>query len=221
MREWSNIPASTPSASPDRSQLVAASLSAARATGKKVQMEMGGKNPMVVLDDADLENAVSVSANGAFFSTGQRCTASSRLIVTAGIHDAFVEKLTAAAAAIRVGDALDPDTQVGPVVDQSQLDQNLHYVALAKEGRVRGVRRRARRRPGIFPAPGSVCQRHQSDARQPRRDFRPVRKRYQGRRLRRGPRHGQRHRIRVVGGASAPPLSSTPATSAATPKLGW
>ena len=102
-------------------------------TGKKVQMEMGGKNPMVVLDDADLEVAVSVSANGAFFSTGQRCTASSRLIVTAGIHDTFVEKLTAAAAELKVGDALDPETQIGPVVDQSQLDQNLSYVALAKE----------------------------------------------------------------------------------------
>ena len=101
--------------------------------GKKVQMEMGGKNPMVVLDDADLDVAVSVSANGAFFSTGQRCTASSRLIVTAGIHDAFVEKMTAAAAALKVGDALDPETQIGPVVDQLQLDQNLSYVALAKE----------------------------------------------------------------------------------------
>ena len=102
-------------------------------SGKKVQMEMGGKNPMVVLDDADLDVAVSVSANGAFFSTGQRCTASSRLIVTDGIHDAFVEKLTAAAAGLIVGDALDPDTQIGPVVDQSQLDQNLSYVDLAKE----------------------------------------------------------------------------------------
>ncbi|MBD0864943.1 MAG: aldehyde dehydrogenase family protein [Rhodobacteraceae bacterium] len=100
--------------------------------GKKVQTEMGGKNPMVVLDDADLDTAVSVSANGAFFSTGQRCTASSRLIVTEGIHDAFVEKLTAEAAALKVGDALDPATQIGPVVDQSQLDQNLSYVALAK-----------------------------------------------------------------------------------------
>ncbi len=102
-------------------------------TGKKVQLEMGGKNPMVVLDDADLGVAVAASLNGAFFSTGQRCTASSRLIVTAGIHDAFVEKLTADAAALKVGDALDPETQIGPVVNQDQLDQNLAYVALAKE----------------------------------------------------------------------------------------
>ncbi len=101
--------------------------------GKKVQMEMGGKNPMVVLDDADLEVAVDTSVNGAFFSTGQRCTASSRLIVTAGIHDAFVERLVAAASGLKVGDALDPATQIGPVVDRSQLERNLGYVALAKE----------------------------------------------------------------------------------------
>jgi aldehyde dehydrogenase (NAD+) len=101
-------------------------------THKKVQLEMGGKNPMVVMDDADLETAIGASVNGAYFATGQRCTASSRLIVTAGIHDAFVEKLTAAAAALRVGDALDPETQIGPVVDQGQLEQNLRYVELAK-----------------------------------------------------------------------------------------
>jgi aldehyde dehydrogenase (NAD+) len=101
-------------------------------THKKVQLEMGGKNPMVVMDDADLETAIGASVNGAFFSTGQRCTASSRLIDTAGIHDAFVEKLTAAAAALRVGDALDPETQIGPVVDQGQLEQNRRYVELAK-----------------------------------------------------------------------------------------
>lgn len=101
--------------------------------GKRVQLEMGGKNPMVVLDDADLDVAVGASVNGAFFSTGQRCTASSRLIVTAGIHDAFVEKLTASATSLVVGDALDPKTQIGPVVDRTQLDQNLDYVRLAKE----------------------------------------------------------------------------------------
>ena len=101
------------------------------ARGKKVQLEMGGKNPMVVVDDADLDVAVGASLNGAFFSTGQRCTASSRLIVTAGIHDAFLDKLTAAAADLVIGDPLDSKTQIGPVVDQSQLDQNLEYLALA------------------------------------------------------------------------------------------
>ncbi len=101
------------------------------ARGKKVQLEMGGKNPMVVVDDADLDVAVGAALNGAFFSTGQRCTASSRLIVTAGIHDAFLDKLTAAAADLVIGDPLDTKTQIGPVVDQGQLDQNLEYLALA------------------------------------------------------------------------------------------
>jgi len=101
------------------------------ARGKKVQLELGGKNPMVVVDDADLDVAVGACLNGAFFSTGQRCTASSRLIVTAGIHDAFLDKLTAAAADLVIGDPLDSKTQIGPVVDQGQLDQNLEYLALA------------------------------------------------------------------------------------------
>ena len=124
-------------------------------THKKVQLQMGGKNPMVVLDDADLAVAVPACVNGAFFSTGQRCTASSRLIVTEGIHDAFVEKLTAAAAALKVGDALDPETQIGPVVDQSQLDQNLTYVALAgEEGcEVVGGERLERATEGFYQAP--------------------------------------------------------------------
>ncbi|MBV9994502.1 MAG: aldehyde dehydrogenase family protein [Caulobacteraceae bacterium] len=105
------------------------------ARGAKVQLEMGGKNPLVVLDDADLDVAVECAINGAFFSTGQRCTASSRLIVQEGIHDRFVAAMQARMAALRVGDPLDPETQIGPVVDESQLRQNLDYVALArKEG---------------------------------------------------------------------------------------
>lgn len=100
--------------------------------GKKVQLEMGGKNPLVVLDDADLDLAVNAAINGAFFSTGQRCTASSRIIVTAGIHDKFVEKFTAAALALKVGDPLDSTSQVGPVVDDKQLASNLAFVELAK-----------------------------------------------------------------------------------------
>jgi aldehyde dehydrogenase (NAD+) len=103
--------------------------------GKRVQAEMGGKNPMIVLDDADLNVAVSASLNGAFFSTGQRCTASSRLIVTEGIHDRFVAALKEKMLALKVGDALDPQTEIGPVVDQSQLDQDVSYLDVArKEG---------------------------------------------------------------------------------------
>ena len=100
---------------------------------KKVQLEMGGKNPMVVLDDADLPTAVAACLNGAFFSTGQRCTASSRLIVQAGIHDAFVAELARQAGALRVGTALESETQIGPVASAAQLDGNLSYVALAAE----------------------------------------------------------------------------------------
>lgn len=99
----------------------------------RLQLEMGGKNPLVVLDDADLEVAVSCALNGAFFQTGQRCTASSRLIVSSGIHDAFVAKLGKAMSALRVGHALDPDTQIGPVVDDRQLATDLDYIRLGRE----------------------------------------------------------------------------------------
>lgn len=101
----------------------------------KVQLEMGGKNPLVVLDDADLDVAVNCAVQGAFFSTGQRCTASSRLIVTDGIHDAFVEAVSAQIEALTVDDALKEGTQIGPVVDQGQLDQDLSYLEIgASEG---------------------------------------------------------------------------------------
>ena len=102
-------------------------------TGKHVQLETGGKNSLVVLDDADLEVAVGAALNGAFLSTGQRCTASSRLIVTEGIHDAFVEELSSRAKALQVGDALDPETQISPVINLTQLNQNLYYVSVARE----------------------------------------------------------------------------------------
>ena len=100
---------------------------------KKFQLEMGGKNPLVVLDDADVKVAVEAAVNGAFFSTGQRCTASSRLIVTKGIHDRFVEALTERVKGLVVDDALKSGTQMGPVVDQSQLDQDLRYISIGKE----------------------------------------------------------------------------------------
>ena len=100
---------------------------------KKVQLEMGGKNPLVVLDDADLKTAVECAVNGAFFSTGQRCTASSRLIVTAGIHDKFVDAVTERLKGLVIDDALKPSTHIGPVVDQSQLDQDLDYIRIGRE----------------------------------------------------------------------------------------
>ena len=99
----------------------------------RVQLEMGGKNPLVVLDDADLDRAVMCAIDGAFFSTGQRCTASSRIIVTEVIHDRFVEAMAEKAKSLRVGDALDPNTQIGPAVSEDQLEQNLRYVRIARE----------------------------------------------------------------------------------------
>jgi aldehyde dehydrogenase (NAD+) len=122
----------------------------------KFQLEMGGKNPMVVLDDADLKTAVECAVNGAFFSTGQRCTASSRLIVTQGIHDRFVAALAERMKGLVVDDALKPGTHVGPVVDQSQLDQDLEYIRLGtKEGArlVAGGELLNRGTPGFYLSP--------------------------------------------------------------------
>jgi acyl-CoA reductase-like NAD-dependent aldehyde dehydrogenase len=98
----------------------------------KIQMEMGSKNPLIVMDDADLDLAVTHAAGSAFGGTGQKCTAASRLIVHASVHDAFVEKLVAAAKALKVGHALEDGTQIGPVVSESQLSQNLGYIKTGK-----------------------------------------------------------------------------------------
>ena len=99
---------------------------------RKFQLEMGGKNPFVVLDDADLNVAVEASLNSAFFSTGQRCTASSRLIVTEGIHDRFVAALSERMKSVVVDNALKAGTQIGPVVDEKQLAQDMDYVEIGK-----------------------------------------------------------------------------------------
>ncbi|KAA5606616.1 aldehyde dehydrogenase family protein [Roseospira marina] len=123
---------------------------------KKVQLEMGGKNPFVVLDDADLETAVSCALNGAFFSTGQRCTASSRLIVTEGIHDAFVAALSERLKAVTVGHALEPDSQIGPVVDERQLASNERYLDIGRSEGARllwGGERLNRPTPGFYQCP--------------------------------------------------------------------
>jgi aldehyde dehydrogenase (NAD+) len=103
--------------------------------GAKFQLEMGGKNPLVVLDDADLGLAVAAAVNGAFYQTGQRCTASSRLIATRKIHDQFVDRMLAAMRELKVDNALVPGTQVGPVVDDRQLAQDMKYIDIGrKEG---------------------------------------------------------------------------------------
>lgn len=122
----------------------------------KIQLEMGGKNPLVVMDDADLDTAVAAAINGAFFSTGQRCTASSRFVVQAGIHDRFVDAMVARMKTLKVDDALKPGTEMGPAVDEKQLAQNLRYVDVAKEEGARlawGGERLNRDTPGFYMAP--------------------------------------------------------------------
>ena len=122
----------------------------------KVQLEMGGKNPLVVLDDANLDQAVEVAVQGSYYSTGQRCTASSRLIVTAGIHDAFAKRLAERLEKLVVGDARDPKTQIGPVVDANQLEQDERYIKIGKdEGAmlVTGGQRVKRAKNGFYFSP--------------------------------------------------------------------
>jgi alpha-ketoglutaric semialdehyde dehydrogenase len=103
--------------------------------GAKFQLEMGGKNPLIVLNDANIDLAVAGAVDGAFFQTGQRCTASSRLIVEAKVHDQFVEKTVAALKGLKVDHALKEGTQIGPVVDETQLKQDEAYIDIGrKEG---------------------------------------------------------------------------------------
>ena len=126
------------------------------ARGAKVQLEMGGKNPQVVLDDADLKVAVELCAQSAFFSTGQRCTASSRLIVTQGIHDRFVAALAERMGTLKVGHALAAGTDIGPVVSLAQLEQDMRYVEIGRgEGArlVAGGERVVRETEGHYLAP--------------------------------------------------------------------
>ncbi|HRO10193.1 aldehyde dehydrogenase family protein [Amaricoccus sp.] len=123
---------------------------------RRFQLEMGGKNPLVVLDDADLDVAVECAVNGAFFSTGQRCTASSRLIVTAGIHDRFVAAVAERLKALKVDDPLKEGTHIGPVVDAGQLKQDEDYIAIGRqEGAelVAGGERLTRDTEGFFLSP--------------------------------------------------------------------
>ena len=123
----------------------------------KVQMEMGSKNALAVMDDADLDLAVMHALGGAFGGTGQKCTASSRLVVHEAIHDAFVDKLIAGAQAMKVDHALKEGTQIGPVVSETQLNENLSWV---EKGRAEGAEiacggeRLNRETEGYYMSPG-------------------------------------------------------------------
>lgn len=128
---------------------------------RKMQLEMGGKNPLVVLDDADLDLAVRCALDGSFFSTGQRCTASSRLIVTEGIHERFVSKLADEIMNLNVGHALRPESQIGPVVDETQLRQDMDYIDIARRqgGMLRaGGERIVRDTNGYFLSPALITE---------------------------------------------------------------
>lgn len=131
-------------------------LAACAARRAKVQLEMGGKNPLVITADADLDVAVNAAIQGSYFSTGQRCTASSRLIVDEQIYSAFVTAMTAKLKSLKVGHALHAGIDIGPVVDQSQLDQDLRYIQIARDEGARlafGGERLSRDTDGYFLNP--------------------------------------------------------------------
>ncbi|MDN4546848.1 aldehyde dehydrogenase family protein [Pseudomonas sp. C32] len=129
--------------------------------GAKVQLEMGGKNPLIILDDADLNQAVEVAVSGSFFSTGQRCTASSRLIVQDGIHDQFVEAVIKRLSSLKVDHALSEGCDMGPVVSQAQLKQDCDYIKSAQEegGKLAyGGELLTRGTPGFYISPALITE---------------------------------------------------------------
>ncbi len=101
-------------------------------TGKRVQLELGGHNPMIVMADADLGRAVEAAYAGAFWSAGQKCTATRRIYVQAPVYDAFRAALLARIERGRVGDPLDPDVEVGPIVNESQFDEIVEAIERGK-----------------------------------------------------------------------------------------
>src|SRR5437868_2130791 len=101
--------------------------------GAKVQCEMGGKNPVVIMEDADMDLAVESTAQGAFGSSGQRCTATSRAVVIDEIADEFVERIVKRAQSMRLGPGADPATEMGPSVDENQFNTVLKYISVGRE----------------------------------------------------------------------------------------
>ena len=112
---------------------------------KHATMELGGKSPLIVFDDADLENAIGGAMLGNFYSTGQVCSNGTRVFVQKGMHDRFVERLVERTKTIRIGDPLDPETQMGPLINKAQHDKvaRLHR---HRQGRRRDAALRRRHR---------------------------------------------------------------------------
>ena len=102
---------------------------------KHATMELGGKSPLIIFDDADVENAIGGAMLGNFYSTGQVCSNGTRVFVQNGMHDRFVERLTERTKTIRIGDPLDPETQMGPLVNKSQHEKVLGYIDDRQGGR--------------------------------------------------------------------------------------
>lgn len=98
----------------------------------RIQLEMGGKNPTIVLGDCDFHLAVENTVNAAFFSTGQKCTATSRVIVEDSIYDRFVDAAVEATSKLKVGNGMEPGIQIGPAVDEKQLETDLHYIDIGR-----------------------------------------------------------------------------------------
>ena len=129
----------------------------------KLQMEMGSKNALAIMADADMELAVNLALAGGFGGSGQKCTASSRLVVHEDLHDVFVEKLVAGAKAMKVGHALDDDTKMGPVINERQLEENLAYVALGQQEGAKllcGGERLTMPHQGYYMSPGVFVDTH-------------------------------------------------------------
>ena len=170
---------------------------------RKFQLEMGGKNPLVVLADADLANAVECAVNGAYFATGQRCTASSRIIVEQSIYKRFADALIERMGALVVDNALTPGAHVGPVVDSTQLEQDLSYVSI---GRAEGARlavggeRLNRPTPGFYLSPALFLDADNSHAHFARGNFWTRLGNDCGARLRGCPPYRQRHALRPLCG---------------------
>ena len=175
-----------------------------RAVGKKVQLEMGGKNPYVVMEDADLSDAAAKISFGAFGYAGEKCTASSRAIVVEEVYDEFIEELKSATEAMKVGDPLEEDTDIGPVVNKSQYDSILEALETAKnEGRVvleGGAT--GSEDEGYYIAPAIVADVDNRSRDRAGGDLRPRPRRHQGPRLRRRRRARQRHPLRADRGHS-------------------
>lgn len=122
----------------------------------QLQLELGGKNPLIVMADANLEGALDAAVKGAFYSTGQRCTASSRIIVEDTIHDRFVEMLLAKVRELKVGHALDPQSNIGPLVSERQFEgvlASLNKIRAETAGEHWGGERLEKTTPGHFIAP--------------------------------------------------------------------